>query len=88
MVEFVNETVSVETRLDQDGKAIPAAFAWRGRRQEIVSWGRKKAILRDGRDCCCHLVQTAGMESWELCQDLETGGWTLARRWPREWRAV
>lgn len=88
MVEFVNETVSVETRLGKDGKPVPTAFAWRGRRFEIAAWGRESTTLRDGRDCRCHLVQTADLESWELCQDLETGGWTLARRWPREWRAV
>ena len=88
MAEFVNETVSVETRLGKDGKPIPVAFAWRGRRFEIAAWGRQSTAQRDGRHCCCYLVQTAEMESWELCQDLEAGGWTLARRWPRELRAV
>ena len=88
MVEFVDEAVSVETRRGKDGRPIPVAFAWRGRRFEIASWGRQGAVLRDGRNYYCHLVQTADMGSWELCQDLETGGWTLARRWSREWRAV
>ena len=88
MVEFVDESVSVETRLRQDGTVIPNAFLWRRRRYQITSWGRENATTCDGRACRCHLVQTGGLESWELCQDLETGEWILARRWPREWRAV
>lgn len=88
MVEFVNETVSVETRLRQDGRAMPKTFVWRGRRYQITSWGRESATMCDGRACRCHLVQTDGLESWELCHDLETGVWSLTRRWSREWRAV
>jgi hypothetical protein len=88
MVEFVNEVVSVETQLRQDGTAIPQAFVWRGRRNQITSWGRESATTCDGQACRCHLVQTDGLESWELCHDPETGVWTLARHWPRERRAV
>lgn len=88
MVEFVNEAVSVETQLRRDGGPRPQAFVWRGRRFEIVSWGREGTTTREGRPCHYHLVQTPGPESWELCQDIETGGWTLARRWPRRRRAV
>ncbi|MFN2220257.1 MAG: hypothetical protein ACK2UA_16740 [Anaerolineae bacterium] len=83
MIEFVNEVVSVEIQLRKDGAPRPAAFVWRGRRFQIASWGRVDATTLDGRACRCHLVQTPDLESWELCQDAETGGWTLARRWPR-----
>ena len=88
MVQFVNEPVSVETQLRKDGTARPSAFVWRGRRFQIASWGREGATTRDGRACHYHLIQTPDLETWELCQDAETGGWTLARRWPRERRAV
>ena len=88
MVEFIDEAVVVETQLRRDGTARPSAFVWRGRRFQIVSWGREGATTRDGRVCHCHLVQTPDLESWELCQDTETGGWTLARRWARKRRAV
>ena len=88
VVEFVNEAVNVETQLRPDGTARPQAFVWRGRRFQIVSWGREGTTTRDGSACRYHLVQTAGLESWELCQDMETGGWTLARRWPRRRRIV
>ena len=88
MVEFIDEAVSVETQLRRDGTARPSAFVWRGRRFQITSWGREGATTRDGRACHYHLVQTPDLESWELCQDTETGGWTLARRWARERRAV
>ena len=88
MVEFIDEAVSVETQLRRDGMSRPTAFLWRGRRFQITSWGREGATTREGRACTYHLVQTPDLESWELCQDTETGGWTLARRWPRERRAV
>ena len=88
VVEFVNEAVSVETRLRRDGTERPQAFVWRGRRFPITSWGREGTTTRDGRACHYHLVQTPDLESWELCRDTETGAWTLARRWPRRRRAV
>ncbi len=88
MLEFVNEAVIVETQLRADGMARPSAFAWQGRRFVIVSWGRESAATQDGRTCHCYLVQTAGPESWELCQDTDTGGWTLTRRWARCARTV
>ena len=88
MVEFVNEAVSVETQLRPGGTARPQAFVWRGRRFQIASWGRQGTTTRDGRACTYHLVQTPHLESWELCQDAETGAWTLARRWPRRRRTV
>jgi hypothetical protein len=86
MVEIVNETVSVEVRLRRDGSARPVAFMWRGRRLEIVSWGREGSEEREGRTVHCYLVQTAGPETWELCQDAETAQWTLARHWSPKYR--
>jgi len=88
MVEFVEEAVSVEAQLRRDGTPSPQAFVWRARRFQIASWGREGTTTRDGSACRYYLVQTPDLESWELCQDTETGQWTLARRWPRERRAV
>ena len=86
MVEFLNEPVSVEVQLRRDGSARPMAFVWHGRRLEIVSWGREGTEEREGRTVHCYLVQTAGLESWELCQDTETAGWMVARHWAPKYR--
>jgi len=88
MFELVNEPVSVELQVRRDGTVRPLAFSWRNRRYEITSWGREGMIAREDHTLCCYLVQTAGFESWELCQDIETTQWTLARHWARKYRAV
>ena len=88
MFELVNEPVSVELQLRRDGMPRPLAFAWRGRRYEVTSWGREGTVTRGDREVHCYLVQTGGFESWELCRDVETAQWTLARHWARKYRAV
>jgi hypothetical protein len=88
MVEFVGEVVGVEVQLRGDGTARPLAFAWGGSRLQIESWGREYRERGDCGDWHCHLVQTAGPETWELCQDVETGQWTLTRYWPRKYGAA
>ncbi|MGD8397881.1 MAG: hypothetical protein PVG11_03415 [Anaerolineae bacterium] len=86
MVEFIGEPVSVEARERPDGRLLPSAFSWQGRRYVIRSWGREGPD--SGRTGYCYLVQTAGPESWELCHDATSGAWTLARRWPGRYAAV
>jgi nicotinamide-nucleotide amidase len=88
MFEFVNEPISVEVQVRQDGTVRPLAFVWHGRRMQIVSWGRQSSELQDGCMRTCHLVQTADLETWELCQDTNTAQWTLGRHWGHERRAV
>jgi len=88
MVEFVNEPINVEVQLRPDGTPRPLAFVWRGRRLQITSWGRQSAEAQDGRSSQCHLVQTADLETWELCQDTDTAQWTLVRHWAHQRRAV
>ena len=88
MIEFVNQTVSVEVRLREDGTALPLAFVWQGRRHRIVSWGRVSTKSKGEGTYRCHLVQTAGPETWELCQDKETAQWTLTRHWTRDPRII
>jgi len=88
MLEFVNEPVSVEVRLRKDETALPLAFVWRGRCYQIESWGREGAKEVDGHSAYCYLVQTAGAETWELCQDKKSAQWTLARHWARDSRIV
>ena len=88
MIEFVNQAVSVEVRLRQDGTAVPQAFAWRGRRHKVISWGRVSTKSGGEGRFRCHLVQTAGPETWELCQDTRTVQWTLTRHWTRDPRIV
>ncbi len=88
MVEFINEPVSVEVRLHSSQQARPLAFLWRGHRYEIESWGREGAEIRDGRAVHCYLVQTAHLDTWELCQDKETAQWLLVRHWAGTYRVV
>lgn len=88
MFELINEPVSIEVQFRRDGKIRPRAFTWRGRRYEVTSWGREGTVTRGDRQVHCYLVQTAGFESWELCRDVETAQWTLARHWARKYRAV
>jgi hypothetical protein len=88
MMEFINEPVSVEVYAPPEGSVRPLAFRWQERRYEIESWGREATRMLDGRDMRCYLVQTAGPETWELCRDLETGQWTLSRRWPSTYRVI
>jgi nicotinamide-nucleotide amidase len=80
-VEFLREPVGVDIHLRRDGTAIPLGFAWRSRHYRIESWGRESAEVRDGHTWHCYLVQTAGAETWELCQDTETAQWHLVRHW-------
>jgi nicotinamide-nucleotide amidase len=79
--EFVNETVSVEIQLRRDETVRPVAFVWRGQRFKIASWGRESTKEQNERTLHCHLVQTSGGETWELCQDTEAAQWTLTRHW-------
>jgi hypothetical protein len=88
MFELVNDPVSVEVQVRRDGTARPLAFSWHSHRYEITSWGREGTVTREDRTLRCYLVQTSGFESWELCQDIKTAQWTLARHWARRYRAV
>jgi hypothetical protein len=88
VVEFINEPVSVEMRLRQDKTALPLAFVWRSRRYQIESWGRESIDTKEGHAIHCYLVQTADLETWELCQDIEMAQWTLVRHWARRYRSV
>jgi PncC family amidohydrolase len=88
MLEFIDELVSVEVHVLPDGSVRPLAFVWQGHRYQIESWGRESTETRDGRTLRCYLIQTAGPQTWELCQDTETAQWTLTRHWADKYRAV
>ena len=89
MHEFINEPVSVEVRLRQDGTLTPLAFVWGGRRLLVESWGRESSETSDnGRALHCYLVQTAGQETWQLCLDTKAAQGTLTRHWATGCRMV
>ena len=85
---FINEVVGVEVRPREGKPALPLAFTWRGHRHEIDAWGREGEERYQGHTWHCHLVQTAGPETWEICQNAETGQWKIMRHWPRRYPAV
>ena len=87
-LEFINEPAGVEVRQRKDGSMLPLAFVWHGRRYGIESWGRESDKIADDRTVRCYLVQTAGAETWELCQDTKTAQWTITRRWAGRFRIV
>jgi hypothetical protein len=88
MVEYINEPVAVEVQLRPDGAVKPLAFVWHGRRFQVQSWGRETEETHEGRAVRRYMVQTAGPQTWELCQEIETAHWTLARRWAGSTRTV
>jgi hypothetical protein len=88
MVEFVQEPVSVEVQARPDGSVRPLAFVWRGRRYQIRSWGRESTTTLHDRTAHSYLVQTAGAETWELCQETETAQWTLTRHWAKKYQTI
>lgn len=88
MLEFINQPVNVEVRVQPDGAVRPLAFLYQARRYQIETWGRDAEETLEGRTVHCYLVQSAGPETWELCQDTETAQWTLRRHWADTYRAV
>ncbi len=82
-VEFADEAVLVEVHVRPNGTVQPLSFGWHSRRYRVESWGRETDEASEGRSLHCYLVQTAGPETWELCQDTATGQWTLRRHWGR-----
>jgi len=88
MVEYIDEPVAVEVQLRPDGTVRLLAFGWRGRRFQVQSWGRESEETRAEGAVHCYLVQTAGPQTWELCQEIETAHWVLVRRWAVRTRTV
>jgi hypothetical protein len=88
LLEFINQPVNVEVRVQSDGSIQPLAFLYHGRRFQIENWGRDTEETLAGRDLHCYLVQSPGPETWELCQDKKTAQWTLRRHWADTSRAV
>lgn len=87
-LEFINAPVNVEVQQRGDGTLRPLAFFWRDRWFKIESWGRESSKTQDQHTLHCHLVQTSDGETWELCQDIQTAQWRLARHWAKSYRAV
>lgn len=88
MVKFVNESVGVDSQVRPDGTTVPLGFKWHGHHYRVESWGRHSIVTREDRSLHCHLVQTEGGDTWELCQDTETAQWSLTRHWAARHRAV
>ena len=88
VVEFIDEPVSVQVEFRSDKTVRPVAFVWRERQFQIEAWGRESTKDLEGQPVHCHLVQTGGAETWELCQDRKTAQWTLVRHWASKFKTT
>lgn len=87
-IELMREPVGVDIHLRRDGTAIPLGFVWRSKHYRIESWGRERVEAGEAYTWHCYLVQTAGGETWEVCQDKKTAQWYLLRHWAVRDRSV
>jgi hypothetical protein len=87
-IEYPNEPIGVEARLDQDGRWVPLAFVWRGQRYHIQQWGRQHTEEAGGESRHHFLVQTEDQDTWELCYTEGRGEWRLLRHWLRSYLAA
>jgi hypothetical protein len=81
-VEFINETILVEIRLQPTGEVVPLAFIWRGRRYRVTGIGRQWQE-DDAADQAWqfYLVQAGEADTFELHSNPATGQWLLSRAW-------
>jgi len=78
-IRFVDVPVAVEARFDEDGSLTPIAFTWQGQKLRISDVGRRWT-----EDNVRHyLVMTSAQETFELCFDVSTLRWRIARIWAR-----
>ena len=71
----MRELITVEVRLDEDGRMRPEAFVWRGRRCVVLNHGRRWE--QDGQ--LHFLVQDLRLGTYELALEREEGRWCLLR---------
>jgi len=71
----LNERIEVEARLDNEGRLLPRAFTWRGRRYEIVSHGRHWKVREEFH----FLVMAPGDRTFELVHSPEASSWRMRR---------
>jgi hypothetical protein len=80
-IEYLDEPIAVEARLDSAGGWLPLAFVWRGEQHRIQHWGRQQTRETDEARHHYFLVQTEGRNTWELRYTEGSGEWRLLRHW-------
>ncbi|HIC89396.1 MAG TPA: hypothetical protein EYP04_08340 [Anaerolineae bacterium] len=78
-MEWINEAVQVEARLDPEGQVWPRWFVWRGERYLVADIGRQ--WFEEGKRWV--LVRTPAEDTFELTWNPVDGEWRLQRVW---WR--
>ena len=82
-MRFLHEPTEVVARIDADGRPVPHAFTWQGRRLTIADPGRRWE--KEGPDGPIRhfLVMIADGDRFELTQHASTGRWYVVRAWER-----
>lgn len=71
----MRELITVEIRLNAEGKLLPQSFHWRGRRIRVLNYGRRWEQAGQLH----FLVQDERRETYELGFDPAQGCWSLLR---------
>ncbi len=77
----IDEPVRVAIRTLSSGKIVPKSFVWQGQTQYVAAQGRQWAEQMDGKRVRCFLVQTMGLNSYELRWEPVEDVWILHRAW-------
>lgn len=71
--------VAVEAYFEENGKLTPMSFSWQGRKVHISDVGRR---WREG-NVRHYLIMTSAQEIFELCLDVDTLRWRIAKAWKK-----
>jgi hypothetical protein len=77
----IDEPVRVAIRTLSSGKIVPKSFVWQGQTHYVAAQGRQWAEQMDGKRVRCFLVQTMGLNSYELRWEPVEDVWNLHRAW-------
>ncbi|MEZ4729094.1 MAG: DUF6504 family protein [Caldilineaceae bacterium] len=80
----VEEPIQALVRILSDGTVRPTSFLWRDRTRYVNEVGRQWEERQSGKTIRHYLIQTVEGNTYELCLDLATNGWSIQRAWLRD----
>ncbi len=81
---LVEESINALVRILPDGGIRPTSFLWRDRTRYVNSVGRQWEERQAGKTVRHYLIQTVDENTYELCLDVATNGWSIQRAWLRD----